>query len=128
MRDFGQAEARFFGLIVALALLLLPDAAQAGGLSASVTQVGLGINELPNIISFLAYIFGASMVVAGVFKLRAHVENPLQEPIQKGVVRLVIGAALASLPSLIGWAQSSILVGGANGPPVAAYQALGVIP
>ncbi len=94
------------------ALVLVPELALASGLAGSVGTVGTGISNIPGIISGIAYILGAAMIVAGAFKLRAHVENPLQEPIQKGVIRIVIGAALAALPALIGWAQSSIAVSG----------------
>ncbi len=96
--------------LAALALLL-PEAAQAQQLKDTVAAVQAGIAQVPALISGFAYIMGSGMMIAGAMKLRAHAENPLQEPLQKGLVRLAIGAAIAGLPALAQWANVSLSIG-----------------
>lgn len=54
--------------------------------------------SLPNLISTVAYLGGCGLGVAGVFKLKQHVDNPGQTPMKDGLVRLGSGGALLALP------------------------------
>lgn len=54
--------------------------------------------NLPNLISTVAYIGGCGLGVAGVFKLKQHVDNPGQTPMKDGLVRLGAGGGLLALP------------------------------
>lgn len=56
------------------------------------------IEELPGLISALAYIIGLLMGVLGIMKVKDHVENPTQTPMKEGAVRLAAGGALFGLP------------------------------
>jgi hypothetical protein len=57
-------------------------------------------STLPNLISTVAYIGGIGLGVAGIFKLKAHVDNPGQTPMKDGLVRLGAGGGLLALPML----------------------------
>ena len=54
--------------------------------------------NLPNLISTVAYVGGCGLGVAGVFKLKQHVDNPGQHPMKDGLVRLGAGGGLLALP------------------------------
>ena len=55
------------------------------------TNITASTKTLPNMISSVAYIGGVGLGVAGVFKLKQHVDNPAQVAMKDGLVRL--GAA-----------------------------------
>jgi hypothetical protein len=57
-----------------------------------------GSSRLPDLISTVAYIGGIGLGVAGVFKLKQHVDNPGQTPMKDGLVRLGAGGGLLALP------------------------------
>lgn len=61
-----------------------------------------------NLISTLAYIAGAGLALAGVFKLKQHVDNPAQAPMKDALIRLACGGMFLSLPFLLGVMQGSI--------------------
>ena len=56
--------------------------------------------SLPDLVATAAYLIGLALGVLGVMKIRDHVENPSNAPLRSGFVRLVIGGALLSLPSV----------------------------
>ena len=56
------------------------------------------IEELPGLVSALAYMIGLLMGVLGIIKIKDHVENPTQTPMKEGAVRLAAGGALFGLP------------------------------
>lgn len=55
-------------------------------------------SNLPTLLSAVAFIGGITFALSGVFKLKTHVENPSQSPINSAVGRIVIGGILVSLP------------------------------
>lgn len=61
-----------------------------------------------NLISTLAYIAGAGLALAGVFKLKQHVDNPAQAPMKDALIRLACGGLFLSLPFLLNVMQGSI--------------------
>lgn len=58
----------------------------------------IGIQDVPGLLSALAYLFGILLGVLGVMKIKDHVENPTQTPLKDGAIRLAIGGALFALP------------------------------
>lgn len=64
--------------------------------------------KLPDLISTVAYIGGCGLGVAGVFKLKNHVDNPGQTPMKDGLVRLGAGGGLLALPFLTQAMSNSI--------------------
>jgi len=67
-----------------------------------------------NLISTLAYIAGAGLALAGVFKLKQHVDNPAQAPMKDALIRLACGGLFLSLPFLLNVMQGSISDGNAD--------------
>ena len=64
--------------------------------------------NLPAMIQTVAYVGGIGLGVAGIFKLKQHVDNPGQTPMKDGLVRLGAGGGLLALPYLTGAMQGSI--------------------
>ncbi len=56
------------------------------------------IEELPGLVTSIAYLVGILMGVMGVMKIKDHVENPTQTPMKEGAIRLAAGGALFALP------------------------------
>lgn len=61
-----------------------------------------------NMISAVCWIGGAGLGVAGIFKLKNHVDNPAQTPMKDGLVRLGCGGALLAFPFIQAAMQGSI--------------------
>ncbi|MFH1157374.1 MAG: DUF6750 family protein [Pseudomonadota bacterium] len=79
--------------------------ADLGGLTANITTSS---TSLPMFISSIAYICGVGLAVAGIFKLKQHVDNPGQTPMKDGVMRLGAGGALLALPFIANAMMQSI--------------------
>jgi|SRR4051812_30575815 len=67
-------------------------------------------SNLPNLISTVAYVGGIGLGVAGIFKLKQHVDNPGQTPMKDGLIRLGAGGALLALPYI-----TTAMMGNING-------------
>lgn len=74
-------------------------------------------SALPNLISTVAYVGGIGLGVAGVFKLKEHVDNPAQAKMKDGLVRLGAGGGLLVLPYMTE-AMMGTIDGGTGGTPV----------
>ena len=74
--------------------------AKAGGndFSKIAENVITSIQDLPALLSGLAYMFGLLLCVLGIMKIKDHVENPSQTPLKDGAIRLATGGAMFSLP------------------------------
>lgn len=70
---------------------------------------------LTNMIALLCYIGGIGLAVAGLFKLKAHVDNPGQAPLKDAMIRLGIGGGLLALPFIVAAMQGTIAAGGQGG-------------
>lgn len=87
---------------VVTASVLMSESAVAlatnfGDVSKNIVKSSAG---LPNLISTVAYVGGVGLGVAGVFKLKNHVDNPANIPMKDGLVRLGAGGGLLVLPYL----------------------------
>lgn len=56
------------------------------------------ISNLPGLLTGLSYLMGVVLGVLGVLKIKDHVENPSNAPLQQGAIRLAAGGALFALP------------------------------
>lgn len=96
-----------------------------GGM-ASLTGGGpkMGVNEMmgniiysielvPALLTGVAYLSGLLLGYMAIIKIKEHVENPEQVKIQEGIVRLIIGGALFSLPTI--YEAMNISVSGGSG-------------
>ena len=91
----------------------------AGGTNTTFADVGNNIitsaGSLPAMIQTVAYVGGIGLGVAGVFKLKQHVDNPAQTPMKDGLVRLGAGGGLLALPYLTTAMMGSINNGNNTG-------------
>lgn len=71
--------------------------------------------DFPNLISTVSYIGGIGLGVAGIFKLKEHVDNPGQAKMKDGLVRLGAGGGLLALPFITD-AMTGTIGTGATGP------------
>jgi hypothetical protein len=77
---------------------------------------------LPNLISTVAYVGGIGLAVAGIFKLKQHVDNPGQTPMKDGLIRLGAGGGLLALPFMTEAMTNTISNGAGSAPAPATLQ------
>jgi len=81
------------------------------------TNIQAGTSNFPNLISSVAYIGGIGLGVAGIFKLKQHVDNPGQHAMKDGLVRLGAGGGLLSLPYITSAMVGTVGTGGQAAMP-----------
>ena len=69
---------------------------------------------IPFLLSSVCYIGGAFLLVSGALSLKKHAEAPGQEPINKGIARIVVGGLITGVPALTSIVQNSLQVGGGS--------------
>lgn len=73
-------------------------------------------NGIPRFLTFMGYLIGSAFSLAGIMKLKQHVDNAGQVPMKDGLVRLAAGGAFFCLPIVTQAMQGSV----ANGNSTAA--------
>lgn len=99
-------SALFVFLGVSAGLLLLPEGANAyassgqslGTISGQVTASMTGVAKL---ITAMSYVAGLFFTMSGMFKFKAHKDNPTQVHLSQPIMLLCIGAGLIFLPNVI---------------------------
>lgn len=56
------------------------------------------ISGIPGLITGVSYMMGILLGVLGILKIKDHVENPGNAPLQQGAIRLAAGGGLFALP------------------------------
>ena len=82
----------------AAGMLLSSSEAQANNFSNIASNITTSIQNLPGLLTGLAYMFGILLGVLGILKIKDHVENPQQNPLKDGAIRLAAGGGLFALP------------------------------
>ncbi|MEA1938748.1 MAG: DUF6750 family protein [Pseudomonadota bacterium] len=75
--------------------------ARADGLGDMVDALFDNLEGIPDLLSLIAYIAGAALGIAGIMKLKQHVDAPQQMPLKNGLMFLAAGAALLALPFIL---------------------------
>ena len=100
---FGLTKVKQCWSMVTFALLCISSPAFAtqtlGDVAENVTDTFSSITKL---ITGGAYVAGFALAMVGIFKLKAHKDNPQQIPISTGLALIFIGSALVFLPGLLG--------------------------
>lgn len=79
--------------------LMTSSQAHAGNTFSNIAQnVTTSIQNLPGLLTGLAYMFGILLGVLGILKIKDHVENPQQTALKDGAIRLAAGGGLFALP------------------------------
>lgn len=69
------------------------------------------LDSTPGFLSAVCYMLALVMGVAAILKIKEHVESPQNTPMREGVVRLLVGGALFSLPVIFSAMQEAITQG-----------------
>lgn len=93
------------GMIAAATEAKAQSAINFSTMSGNIITASSGFN---NLISVVCWIGGAGLGVAGIFKLKNHVDNPGQTPMKDGLVRLGCGGGLLAFPFIMQAMQGSI--------------------
>ena len=78
------------------------------GINDVVLNIFSSINQYPTLVSAFAYLTGLGVGIAGIIKIKAHVENPQQVPLREGLSRLGLSGLLLSLPFVLTVAVNTI--------------------
>lgn len=104
---------------VAVVAVMVADPALAGTtngqLSDMLSNTQKNIAGVPNFINWVSYIIGVALGVAGVSKLKAHVDNPGQTSIKDGLGRLAASGLFISLPFMLKMIRDTQAVGDDTG-------------
>lgn len=79
-------------------MLMSSSEAHANNFSKIAGNITTSIQNLPGLLTGLAYMFGILLGVLGILKIKDHVENPQQTPLKDGAIRLAAGGGLFALP------------------------------
>lgn len=96
MKNMRMAGAA--GIFAVFAMTSAPALATSTTFSDIAENVVESIEQLPGLLSALAYMFGILLGVLGILKIKDHVENPGQTPLKDGAIRLAAGGGLFGLP------------------------------
>ena len=66
------------------------------------------IENIPGLLTALAYLFGLMLGGLGIMKIKDHVENAKQTSLKDGAIRLAVGGALFALPIVYEAAEYAI--------------------
>lgn len=58
------------------------------------------VEDVPALIAGIGYLLGLVLGVTGILKLKEHIESPQQIGLREGMIRLLIGGSLISLPMI----------------------------
>jgi hypothetical protein len=108
------------GLVVVAAL---PDFASAAGLDTITNSLKTNTTGFFNGISLLSYAGGSALGLKGIFKLKAHIENPGSTPVMQGVGPLAGSGALFGLPVIL--KSSGELFGTGSAPTYSSFNGWG---
>ncbi|MEC7029908.1 MAG: hypothetical protein VXW91_09520 [Pseudomonadota bacterium] len=93
-----RKQSLFMGAAMTAGMMLGATEAKANNFGNIAENIILSIQDVPGLLTGLAYLFGILIGVLGIMKIKDHVENPAQTPLKDGAIRLAAGGALFALP------------------------------
>ena len=112
IKKFKLASYRLAAMATVGFMSGISDAYATAGFKDATGNIRTSVSEFPTLISTAAYIGGAGLGVAGVLKLKQHVDNPGQVALKDGLVRLGAGGGLLALPFVLDSMTTTIGTGG----------------
>jgi hypothetical protein len=92
--------------------VMVPFIGEALAQNTDVSQIAENVTfssrELPGMVNGMAYLFGALLAAWGIIAIKNHVESPQQTPLRDGMIKLLVGGALFSLPIITSAMKGSI--------------------
>lgn len=112
--------ATFVGLVSGVESASASTSGGGQGFNDIIDNMEGSISNIPGLISGIAYMMGILLGVLGILKIKDHVENPGQTPLQQGAIRLAAGGGLFALPIVYEAMQTTIGNDGSGveAPPV----------
>ncbi len=95
-----------------IALFLVCDFASAAALGDVAEQITGSLGNVAKLITAASYVAGVGFALTGLFKFKAHKDNPTQVPLSQPIVLLAIAAGLIFLPSVIDTVGETVFSGG----------------
>ncbi len=80
-------------------------------------RITTSFGGITGLISMFAYLTGVVFAIAGILKIKDHVEAPDKTDLKAGAMRLIAGGALFALPFIMTTMQAAIGEGGTVGAP-----------
>ena len=99
-------------LLLALVVALDPSDAFAQTVGGAIGKLRDSLVNTPRLVSTFAYVVGIACGIWGIFKIKDHVDAPMQTPLRAGVLRLLGGGGLLSLPMIAQAVKESWMTAG----------------
>ncbi len=96
------------GLAAAALVMLVPEVAMAKNMGDAADGLSGQFDSIKGAIIGAGFMLGAALAVGGVYMIYKDSKQPGQDHFKKGVVGLVAGALLLSLPALIKTTQETV--------------------
>ena len=94
--NFQQLFFGFFSFIILLSIGSHPALAQT--VNDVAENIVLNSNELPGLITGIAYLTGLVFAARGVIQAKEHVDSPNQTPLRHPLISMVIGGSMFAMP------------------------------
>ena len=78
-------------------------------------NIATSVRNIPQLLAVGSYVLGLVLCVWGLLKIKDHVEDPGSTPIREGLIRMITGGSLLSLPFLFTVVYTTINGGVAGG-------------
>lgn len=100
IKSIRKQSLRVSALVIVGVMGGAEDALASSGknFSSIAENITTSISSLPGLLTGVAYMLGILLGVLGILKIKDHVENPTQTPLQHGAIRLTAGGGLFALP------------------------------
>ena len=108
------SAAIFLGLVGGVEEAFAQGTTSGNTFSSIARNVNNSISELPGLLTGVSYMLGILLGVLGILKIKDHVENPTQTPLQHGAIRLAAGGGLFALPIIYESMLNTVGADGAN--------------
>ena len=110
----GGVVAGVTGAVGGAVNALTGGAANMPQFSTILSNITASVSTTPGLITGVAYLLGLLMGIAGLLKLKEHIEEPSRAAMKDGIVRLVVGGMLFSIPTMY-TAMLALIEGSAGG-------------
>jgi hypothetical protein len=113
--SFGSGGAGFSSMaIIGGALGTMSQFLPTGNVNQVLANIVTSIGGLPGAVSAVSYLLAIVFGVAGILKIREHVDNPEQVGLREPAIRFIAGGALFALPPIFSAMQTTISGDGAS--------------
>jgi len=95
-------------LMASATVLVLGTGVANAQISAVSAQIESELTAIPSLLTQGAYVLGAGLSIAGLFKLKSYVEDKSGDDLQASLIRLGVGGLLLVLPFVLQTSQDTV--------------------